>query len=451
MTTPKEICPPTVTSNALNCLVHPHLVCPWLNFYSMVSLATTCTSLMRMLRGREVDLARLGRTSMDRLARYQRYWRVTGACVRLSGTEPFLDIPRMQTLVLSRSTWITALPRLAPVDSPHRFLRQLYMDGCHRMTDIGCVTACPSLQVVDLRSCRVLTQIAPIAECTELRELILSGCRLLSDLTPLARCTNLEVLQASCCGFRAMDLDPLFGCSRLRMIDLSYNSNLNRVPDALAGCPRLSSIDLNQCIGLTNIAVLGSCSALAVLSLGQCRGLLDLTALGYCTRLHTLSLTGISIATLNVLSPCTGLVNLNLDGCVQLMDISAVMAWPLLQKLSCSGCTGIPGLDPLATCTQLRHLDLWGCTVSVLCPLQHCRRLQTLSLGRCRNIRYLDALSGCSDLQVLDLQECVHIVALGPLDHCMQLTELDVRVCPCATKWVPLLQTLEKRGCGIRY
>ena len=116
-------------------------------------------------------------------------------CTLLTGLEPLVALPGLETLHLTGCTRLTSLAPLACLKS----LRELHLADCTGLTSLDGLEDLESLEVLDLSRCKGVTDLAPLDGLPKLRKLVLRGCTGLTEVAVLASLEKLDWLDVAYC------------------------------------------------------------------------------------------------------------------------------------------------------------------------------------------------------------------------------------------------------------
>lgn len=224
-----------------------------------------------------------------------------------------------------------------------------------------------------------------------LRILRLNGSSLLDDLSPLTACTSLEVLQLSV-SERVSCLLPLAALSqltRLRFQDCPAVASLS----GLSGCTALQSLKFGGNDHLDDLQPLASLQRLRKISIISSRAVVDLSPLASCTSLEFIFIFQLGLRNLEPLASLPRLEELVIQQCTSLSSLYPLQGAMALKRLYVAYC---PISDTLPACSSLESIILSHVTgVLELTVLASCARLTTLNLV----IAPHSGLSGYAELQ----------------------------------------------------
>ncbi|KAI0518631.1 hypothetical protein KFK09_006067 [Dendrobium nobile] len=326
------------------------------------------------------------------------------------------------------------------------------------------VSACPSIQAIDLsHCCRVSDrEAAALAKARELRELRIDKCLGVTDVglaMVAVGCGKLERLGIKwCMEISDIGIDLLVKkCRNLRVLDLSYlkvtKNSLRSISSlekfealTLVGCRfiddeglaflsngrnSLQRIDISRCENVTWLGIASVIEGhrnLQMINMGDCRTevapqfLSQLSLIN--TTLNVLKLDGLEVSDANLQkigSNCENLLEIGLSKCRGVTD------------------EGISEL--VSKCIGLRTIDLTCCHLltdnALVAIANHCNDLTCLRLEACSLITengFAQIATGCPQLQVIDLTDCnINDIALQHLTKCSELKVLKLGFCAKVT------------------
>ncbi|KAH6772529.1 F-box family protein [Perilla frutescens var. hirtella] len=388
-----------------------------------------------------------------------------------------LDISRCDRL---------SMPTLCSVIKGHNCLLQLHASYCFSELSTSFVE-----QIKDLKSLTVL-RIDGARVCDSMLQIIGNNCRFLAKVGLakcrvtdtgiwhlVSSCVNIKVLDLTCCGDLtdsamlaiAHSCRDLL-CLKLECCNLLSEGSLNYLG---SHCNFLEEIDLTDCSGINDIGLknLSRCSELVSLKLGLCTNISD---------------KGLS----HVASNCLKIQELDLYRCAGIGDegLAAVSrGCKKLKKLILSYCDGVTdrGMEYLSSLEELSDLELRGLqniTATGLTKLAAgCRRLAELDLKNCediddsgfwalayysRNLQQINFsgttisdvglcmvmgnLTRLQDAKLVNLANVsVNGFELGLRASCARLKKVKLRASLRRLLSAEIIQTLEAKGCKIRW
>ncbi|MED6156427.1 hypothetical protein PIB30_014392 [Stylosanthes scabra] len=368
----------------------------------------------------------------------------------------------LKRLVLSRATGlghsgleqlVRACPLLEAVDVSHCWgfgdreaaaiscgtgLRELNMDKCLALTDIGLAmiaVGCSRLESLSLKWCFQISDLAVdllCKKCFHLKFLDVSFLKITSEsLRSIASLLNLEVL-------------VMVGCSLVDDAGLQYLEN---------GCPLLKAIDVSRCNCISSSGLISLVSGhedLVQIGAGYC--LSELSApLVHCLKnlkqLSVIRIDGVRVSDFilqTIGKNCKSIVEFGLSKCVGVTNmgimhlVSGCDSLKILDLTCCRSITDAAIYTIADSCPDLVCLRLESCDMVTENCIYHlgssCLLLEELDLTDCSGINdtALKYLSGCSELLRLKLGLCTNISDIG-LSHiannCPKIAELDLYRC----------------------
>ena len=307
---------------------------------------------------------------------------------------------KTETIKLVNCTQIT---NLEPIKNC-KALIWLVLDYCNQIDDqfLRTIPTFPLLKDLDLEDCTQITDLGAFVNCTTLQSLYLGGCTKIRNTGTLTSLTKLTELY-------------LTNCPQVN------NQFLRTIPTL----PIIEILDLVRCTKITDIRPLESCTKLAFLKL-DCLEITDLSPLKNCTALIELSLAGCcEIRDLEPLKSCKLLEKIDHNECHNIQHIEPLKNHARLRHLNMTRCDQISDLSPLESCKKLEELDLtecWG--IRSLKPLEECTALRGLRLWGCDEIEEIEPLANCKRLTYLYLDGCDQITDLSPFANHPSLSEL---------------------------
>ncbi|KAK1417717.1 hypothetical protein QVD17_26851 [Tagetes erecta] len=417
---------------------------------------------------------------------------------------------RLKKVVLCRTTslrfsgleiLVGSCPRLQAVDVSHCYqfgdreaaalscaveLREIKMDKCLRLTDVGLAKIairCEKLEKISLKWCLEITDLGIdllSKKCLRLKHLCVSYLKIGDEsLRSLSSLTQLEVLVMVACGLVSDEGLRILGngCPSLQVLDVSRcehvtSAGLASITGDCKGLQKFNAgyyfLELSTTFfqnfkdlkHLKTVRLDGArvndyffqiistnCLSLVEVSLSKCQGvddagvmqlayghpglkLLDLTC---CNNLSDMAISAIAHS-------CTKLLSLKLESCSLLTEKSFSFlgsSCVLLEELDLTECcVNDKGLEYLSKCVELQCLRLGICTDISDKGLSYialnCKNLKELDLYRCTNVGD-DGLgyiaSGCRKIRTLNLCYCTKITDIGMtyLSQLGELSDLEMR------------------------
>ncbi|CAN0914126.1 F-box/LRR-repeat protein 3 [Linum grandiflorum] len=362
-------------------------------------------------------------------------------------------------------------------------LKELKMDKCMKVSDVGLVkiaVGCQKLEKLSLKWCMEISDLGVhllCVKCSNLKAIDISYLKVTNEsLHSIASLPKLEGLtMVGCPLVNDSGLGFLSSGSSLKEIDISRcegvsssglvsiiraHCNLNRI--SIGYLPELSDA-LLDCLknlkNLTTLVILGTqvsdavlrsisigCKSLHEIALSKCTGVTNAGVVQLLYReLKALDLTCCDLVTNAVIhalaESCRSLVCLKLESCFLVTDkglYHLASSCVLLEEVDLTDCSGIndSGLEYLSRCSRLLTLKLGLCfSISdkgVSCIASNCSNLCELDLYRCTGIGdgTLAALAnGCTRLKKLNISYCTKITDEGmkSLGHLQELFSLEMR------------------------
>ncbi|WP_326559876.1 NACHT domain-containing protein [Micromonospora sp. NBC_01796] len=272
---------------------------------------------------------------------------------------------------------------------PHEYAQQVLADaplleGCLDLANLSLLPALPHLRRLahlDLVTVKVL-DLTELDDVPHLRDLaLLAGTR--SPIKQLKQHAGLRYLYvSSSAGAVALNPEELSELAQLAHLCLWQVRKLTAI-SFVSELTNLRSLMLNSLDNVTDYTPLDNLPALTDLSLHSPR--IDFyTRTALLHRLTALTLSGVG-APPDGISELVGkapqLEHLTLGGCNWVESTTPLTTLTALKRLSLPR-TRVSELGPLAELTQLRHVDLEGCTaVTSLAPLAGLPHLSSLSIA----------------------------------------------------------------------
>ncbi|XP_051237471.1 uncharacterized protein fbxl9 [Dicentrarchus labrax] len=268
----------------------------------------------------------------------------------------------------------------------------LHISGTEIVKGLTGSSTRPQLETLILKSCTYIRDLA-VFSLTQLlgdtlRELDLTSCIDVTDLSVRSIATflrRLVVLRLGWCkevtDWGLLGMEERATCDRDQQTGLSFTRTFGNM--GFFKPPRLPFEERPKVVTQNDLEQFKQQAETSLLALNRLQEL-DLSA---CLKLTDSSITQV------VRYP--DLRQLSLSMLPEITDASLASVarhCRSLTSLSVSHCPGVTdrGVEQAAPCLhRLQHLNLSSCNItdrSLLCLVQHCRRLRTLDISRCKNI-----------------------------------------------------------------
>ena len=193
-------------------------------------------------------------------------------------------------------------------------------DGWGSITDLGVLSACNKLTVLELEGCDSLTDISVIAKLPNLETFDLMYCRNVTDLSALQKCPNLQTITLSYLN-EEVNLDVLSECDSLSRLTLWCSDGIKTL-DFLSGCDGLRTLDIARCNDMYSLEGLEGCSLLRYLDIRECDMLITLYGVEGCTSLEDVRITYCdNLTDASALMECDNLEDLEISSCEYMHDV----------------------------------------------------------------------------------------------------------------------------------
>jgi Leucine-rich repeat (LRR) protein len=234
---------------------------------------------------------------------------------------------------------------------------EVEFDECSRLTFV--VETFPGLLSLNLRQTNV-SDLAPLSAVFGLTSLNLRKCKGVRDIGPLSACTALQVLDLSLCDVE--DIGPLSSCRALWHLDISVTHVAALGTLATLG-GTLRHLNLQNCVRITDFAPLSALTSLRHLDISDCLLVASIAPLTACVALEHLNISECHrIADLTPLSASRGTFReLCARGCINLANLAPLSACVALERLIIDRCYQVRDLSPLSACVALEHLGIDRC------------------------------------------------------------------------------------------
>ncbi|CAN1827342.1 Disease resistance protein L6 [Linum perenne] len=218
-------------------------------------------------------------------------------------------------------------------------LKVLHLLCCYKLTKAPDLSACGSLEVVNLQDCNKMSGEMHVGNFKHLKELIIIGCgitKLTGNLVAnLSKLRDLEELRFQHCtgGLRITgDLQKL---SKLKTLEL-WLSPFSRLPHLPSG---LKTLTVSNSPQLREVGSLDHLGSLVKLKISNCD----------------------SLERLPDLSHLTSLKELTISRCVQLLELTGFEELELLEVLFLMTCESLLKIPSLSSLRNLKELTIWNC------------------------------------------------------------------------------------------
>ncbi|CAN1264432.1 Disease resistance protein L6 [Linum perenne] len=241
----------------------------------------------------------------------------------------------------------------------------------------------------------------------------------ISDLESLPNFANLNNLtELTLSRFQMPEIQGLGDLIMLQTLKIPYALNLINL-DGLESLSHLKTLNLEDCLVLEKLPIsLVNLTKLQELSIKRCRQLAEVMGL---ERLEALR----NLETLDI-SRCTGLTEVM----GQLKEVRGIESLELLEYLFMTNCTSIKKLPDLYVLTNLKTLEISGCTgLTEVMEFGRLESLTELNMSGCSSVEELPDLSGLRNLKDLKMRNCTLITKLPDLSVLANLKTLDISGC----------------------
>lgn len=292
--------------------------------------------------------------------------------------------------------------------------------------ELSCLSALTQLEELFITGCDMSTQtLTTIASLPELNKLTIAQCGM-SDISPLAAATGLKHLDLSYNAIR--DISAISGMTELTTLYMRNNALTDL--SALSGLPALTNLNVSY-NSITSLAPL--CSVITLEKLNASNNqLTGLSSIDELTNLVELDVGYNKLANVTVLDDCINLLKLDISNNA-LTDISALADLTQLQQLDCSynAITSLPGWPSTAA---LVSIDASYNQLSDLTPLGGLQYLNTVNVDYNAEISSAEPLATCSNLiqvnlfgtRVVNVESLTQqsiIVHYNPTDITVEITD----------------------------
>ena len=279
----------------------------------------------------------------------------SGRVIRLDS----LRTANLQTIDLSGVIELTSLAGMTGTRA-----KEINLKGCIGLPSLETLppSCCESLRTLNIRGCTRVSDIGKLTTCHSLQMLNASFCSSLRDADPLqfvANLTSVRLLRDV-----AITELPTIGSGRLALLDCSFCSQLRNIYSLGGACFRQCvALSLRGCGQIEDIFPLANLTSLRALSLSMCRSVRDYESLASLDALETLDLSfssSLDAAGLAHVANCRQLQSLSMLGCTNLEDVGALAGHPCLVSVNLSGCVRIRRITPLCGVPNLVRCGAGG-------------------------------------------------------------------------------------------
>lgn len=291
------------------------------------------------------------------------------------------------------------------------------------LSDIGFLSSFPQLETLLLNKCS-LANFDAVGPLTNLRQLALEGTAFLDFLSPLVKLETLSLIRN-----QATDFAALKSMSKLKNLRLEAGSSSTSTFDT-ASISELKGLEVLHfqapASGLANLSFLSGMKNLKEINL---KGTVtDISQLGSLTSLVALDLQGYDgVPDLNQLKTLSNLTTLSFGLATSLppINLPALAELSKLQYLTMSAIDLTGGCAPLASLKNLTFLWLYKNGLKDLKCLEGLSSLQQLFLLDNKDVSLLDPLATLTSLRYLNINDS-NVWELRPLSNLQRLRALDI-------------------------
>ncbi|CAL9002413.1 unnamed protein product [Prunus brigantina] len=281
--------------------------------------------------------------------------------------------------------------------------------------DLTCIAAdvfgcCASLESLSISSCPNLRTLPDgLHTLLSLKELIIMGCQSLECIPvtqgvaslckfPIFKCLELCILPEGLECYPSLQMLSIWGSSKITSIPITHGlpslrelqivkcDELSSLPSGLQHCTSLEHLSITYCPNLEAIPSLDSLTQLHRLQIYNCDGLKDVHPSAFAASL-------------------TRLKELGIGGFWKELDsFPAFQVIPQLETLQLHGWPKLKSLpEQVQHFTSLTSLSIWSFDGMEALPewLGNLASLETLLIGRCKNLMYLPTLEAMKCLTKL--------------------------------------------------
>ncbi|CAN1827340.1 Disease resistance protein L6 [Linum perenne] len=323
-------------------------------------------------------------------------------------------------------------------------LKVLHLLCCYKLTKAPDLSACGSLEVVNLQDCNKMSGEMHVGNFKHLKELIIIGCGITKLTGNLVELENLQVINFSRCFGVPLPLLEL-PTSVKQLIISSTVANLSKLRDLeelrfqhCTGGLRITG-DLQKLSKLKTLELwLSPCdsllveedairtSALVSIWIKRCEPLQRLPNIQNLSNLTEMLLEDFGVAEIHGLGGLTSLVTLHISKAPNLENLDGLENLMSMTNLTVEECCALKRLPSLAALNKLLYLLV--CQCQILAEIRGlAKSLSRLEISWCPSLAIIEGLEPLVALDSLErLPDLSHLTSLKELtiSRCVQLLEL---------------------------
>ncbi|CAN1827334.1 Disease resistance protein L6 [Linum perenne] len=352
-------------------------------------------------------------------------------------------------------------------------LKVLHLLCCYKLTKAPDLSACGSLEVVNLQDCNKMSGEMHVGNFKHLKELIIIGCGITKLTGNLVELENLQVINFSRCFGVPLPLLEL-PTSVKQLIISSTVANLSKLRDLeelrfqhctgglritgdLQKLSKLKTLELwlSPCDSLLVDVDLGLPSSLVSIWIKRCEPLQRLPNIQNLSNLTEMLLEDFGVAEIHGLGGLTSLVTLHISKAPNLENLDGLENLMSMTNLTVEECCALKRLPSLAALNKLLYLLV--CQCQILAEIRGlAKSLSRLEISWCPSLAIIEGLeplvalekfilSGCDlvsrlphlpsglktlrSLVKLKISNCDSLERLPDLSHLTSLKELTISRC----------------------
>jgi len=347
-------------------------------------------------------------------------------CPMLAQVGCIHDCPHLEAIEVSNCK------ALRHIDGFQRLpaLRKLTAEGCDALLTLEHIRDCPKLEQISLSHCGSLGNISFLHECRNTKMLLLQDVNCIRSLSDIVGLTNLEFLDLSQCQW----FESLRGGESLKQLGSLVLDKCAALRD-LSGIDALASLEslsAKNCDRLESLAEIGACTRLKTLDLENSQ-VRDISCLSGLAALETLVLScHPEVTDISVVSALESLKSLWIWNCFGWNGDCDLTQADQLKFIGIGRCPSVSKGSHLLLAPSVEAATLQRIPLRDLSLLEGARRLQTVFLYDCHSLLSLDGLPTSSLDSVMDIQlkRCSRLSNLAGLKFLKKLQTVKIADCP---------------------
>ena len=323
-------------------------------------------------------------------------------------------------------------------------LKELNVNNCDNFDNIECLQGCKNLRVLNIGNTKV-RNIDNIGIFPELR-IFNCSCNSITNIKNIHKCEKLVELNLWGC-VSVGDLNGLENLYNLRSLDVDSTSITDLFP--LVNCKNIEFLFMDNCTKLTDLYSLSSLSNLKCLLADSKNMLTDsqLEVFEDLVNLEYITLNSRRIHSLYSFRKLTKMKELNLQGC-NVTDLSPIENLTELTKLDVTANSALKDLSPLFKMTKLKKLiaggggvaagkvgNLKGAASSTMAiedisVVKNFTKLKEINLNSNIRLKDISAMSVCEKMEEVYLQKCTQLEDVSVLGNLKNIVKINISSCP---------------------